>query len=61
MPTNELLKDTTTGHWTGIFPGVAEGNKYRLFVMGPGGAGFKRDPWARELELEGYPDCDCMW
>ena len=60
MPTNELLKDTTTGHWTGFFPGVAEGTKYRFFVIGPGGAGFKRDPWARELELEGYPDCDCI-
>jgi len=44
----------------GLFPGVADGTKYRFFVVGPGGAGFKRDPWARELELEGYPDCDCI-
>ena len=59
-PTNELLRDAATGHWTGFFPGVADGTKYRFFVVGPGGAGFKRDPWARELELEGYPDCDCI-
>jgi hypothetical protein len=25
-------------------------------LWGPGGSGFKRDPWARELELEGDPD-----
>jgi 1,4-alpha-glucan branching enzyme len=57
---NELVKDAKSGHWTGFFPGVADGTKYRLFIVGPGGAGFKRDPWARELELEGYPDCDCI-
>jgi 1,4-alpha-glucan branching enzyme len=55
---NELLRDATTGRWTGFFPGVADGTKYRFFVVGRGGAGFKRDPWARELELEDYPDCD---
>ena len=34
--------------------------KYRFFVVGAGGSGFKRDPWARELELYDYPDCDCI-
>ncbi|GIH97757.1 hypothetical protein ACFFMN_03490 [Planobispora siamensis] len=55
---DELVKDVTTGHWTGYFPGVVDGTKYRFFIQGPGGSGFKRDPWARELELHGYPDCD---
>ena len=26
----------------------------------PGRRRLKRDPWARELELDGYPDCDCI-
>ena len=55
---DELVKDSATGHWTGFFPGVVDGTKYRFFVAGSGGSGFKRDPWARELELYGYPDCD---
>lgn len=55
---DELVKDPATGHWTGFFPGVVDGTKYRFFVAGSGGSGFKRDPWARELELYGYPDCD---
>ncbi len=37
-----------------------DGTKYRYFVVGPRGSGFKRDPWARELELAGYPNCDCI-
>ena len=57
---DELVKDPATGHWTGFFPGVVDGTKYRFFVAGPGGSGFKRDPWARELELYGYPDCDSI-
>lgn len=59
-PQDELVKDMSSGHWTGFFPGVADGEKYRLVVQGPGGGGFKRDPRARELELHGYPDCDCV-
>lgn len=57
---DELVKDTVSGHWTGFFPGVADGEKYRLVVEGPGGGGFRRDPRARELELYGYPHCDCI-
>src|SRR5512135_2018609 len=59
-PSDELVKDPATGQWTGFFPGVVDGAKYRFFIAGPQGAGFKRDPWARELELYGYPDCDCI-
>jgi 1,4-alpha-glucan branching enzyme len=60
QPTDELVKNPATGHWTGFFPGVVDGTKYRFFVVGTDASGFKRDPWARELELYGYPDCDCI-
>jgi 1,4-alpha-glucan branching enzyme len=60
QPDDELVKDAATGHWTGFFPQVVDGTKYRFFVVGPGGSGFKRDLWASELELYGYPDCDCI-
>src|SRR5438067_989001 len=48
------------GRWAGFFPGVTEGSPYRYWTVGPGGQGYKRDPYARELELNGYPDCDCV-
>src|SRR3978361_1507522 len=54
----ELLGDG--GVWTGFFPGVRAGAKYRFHVDGTGGSGLKRDPHARELELYGYPDCDAL-
>ncbi|MGH8337561.1 MAG: 1,4-alpha-glucan branching protein, partial [Gammaproteobacteria bacterium] len=57
---DELLKDPATGHWTGFFPGVGDGTQYRFFVVGQQGSGFKRDPWARELALHGYPNCNCI-
>jgi len=59
-PSSELVKDTATGHWTGFFPGVVDGTRYRYWVEGPGGAGLKRDPWARELELGDFQDTDCI-
>src|SRR6266496_2760518 len=55
----ELVRDAG-GVWSGFFPGVGAGRKYRFYVVGTGGAGFKRDPYARELELYGYPDCDSI-
>jgi 1,4-alpha-glucan branching enzyme len=57
---DELVKDTVNGHWTGFFPGVTDGTQYRYFIVGKQGLGFRRDPWARELELYGYPDCNCI-
>jgi 1,4-alpha-glucan branching enzyme len=59
-PATELVKDPATGHWTGFFSGVGEGAFYRYYIAGPGGFGFKRDQWARELELFGYPNCNCI-
>src|SRR4051812_19961951 len=59
-PDDELVKDPVSGHWTGFVAGVGDGSKYRFFVVGRARSGFKRDPWARELEFAGYPDCDCI-
>ena len=46
--TNLLTRDAL-GHWRGFVPGVRDRHRYRFWVVGPGGAGFKRDPYAREL------------
>jgi 1,4-alpha-glucan branching enzyme len=54
------LRSDGHGGWSGFFPGVRAGRKYRFYVTGTGGEGFKRDPRARELELYGYPDCDSL-
>ena len=43
-----------------IFPGVKDGDLYRFYVVGQRGPGFKRDPYARELEMDGYPECNCI-
>ncbi|MEA2231630.1 MAG: 1,4-alpha-glucan branching enzyme [Solirubrobacteraceae bacterium] len=59
-PEDELVKDPASGHWTGFVQDVVDGTKYRFLVVGPGGTGLKRDPWARELELYGHPDCDAI-
>jgi 1,4-alpha-glucan branching enzyme len=56
---NKLVRDAK-GYWAGFFPGVTEGALYRFWTIGPAGQGYKRDPRARELELLGYPDCDCI-
>ncbi|HEY5792572.1 MAG TPA: hypothetical protein VIS74_04695 [Chthoniobacterales bacterium] len=61
---DELLVKDASGYWGGFFPGVKDGDLYRFYVAGtaagPVREGFKRDPYARELEMNGYPDCDCI-
>jgi 1,4-alpha-glucan branching enzyme len=60
-PADALARDPASGHWWGFVPGVVDGTPYRFFVTGPGGSELKRDPWARELELEpALADCDCI-
>lgn len=49
------------GHWTGFVPGAADGDRYLFHVVGAGGAGRKRDPYARELtSLPPYPRSECV-
>jgi 1,4-alpha-glucan branching enzyme len=57
---DDLLLGDRNGYWSGFFPGVADGDRYRFYVVGKGSKGFKRDPYARELEMDGYPDCRCI-
>ena len=46
---NFLLIKDASGYWTGFLPNVADGDQYKYYVVGAGGTGFKRDPYAREL------------
>ncbi len=49
------------GHWAGFAPGVVDGQQYKFFVVGEGGEGYKRDPYARELTSDpGYPHSNCV-
>jgi 1,4-alpha-glucan branching enzyme len=47
----DLLVKDARGYWGGFFPGVQENTLYRFWVVGEGSEGFKRDPYARELEM----------
>jgi 1,4-alpha-glucan branching enzyme len=62
-PADLLVKDAND-FWSGFVPGVKEGDLYRFYVVGPAGGseGFKRDPYARELEMRGNPwyPCNCI-
>ncbi|MDB6172793.1 MAG: glycoside hydrolase family 13 domain protein [Chthoniobacteraceae bacterium] len=57
---HDLLTKDSNGYWGGYFPGVTNGTEYRFWVVGSGTSGFKRDPYARELQLYGYPQCNCI-
>lgn len=60
-PDDLLVKDAN-GYWGGFFPGMPDGDLYRFYVVGVGSEGFKRDPYARELEMRGDPwyPCNCV-
>lgn len=58
---DDALVRQRDGTWTGFLPGVVDGSRYRYWVIGAAGAGFKRDPFARELgTFPAFPDCDCL-
>jgi 1,4-alpha-glucan branching enzyme len=46
---NGALSQDGSGYWTGYAPGARVGDRYGFWVVGSGGSGFKRDPYAREL------------
>jgi 1,4-alpha-glucan branching enzyme len=57
----DLLTRQPDGTWTGFMRGLRDGSPYRYWVVGDGGQGFKRDPYARELGTQpAFPDCDCL-
>ena len=45
------------GYWHGFIAGVADGARYKYWITGPAGPGWKRDPYARELL---GPNWDCV-
>jgi 1,4-alpha-glucan branching enzyme len=57
QPTEDrLLNKDASGYWTGFQPGARDGDRYRFWVEGEGSSGYKRDPYARELAPEGFPN-----
>ena len=58
-PERKLLRNVDNT-WSGFVPGVRDGDYYRFYLAGRGSQPYKRDPYARELEFYGYPDCDCI-
>jgi 1,4-alpha-glucan branching enzyme len=57
---NDLLVKDAAGYWAAFFPAVKDGDQYRFYVVGAGSEGLKRDPYARELVMDGYPECNCI-
>lgn len=57
---NSQLLNHSDDTWTGFMPGIRDGDLYRFYLAGRGEQPYKRDPYARELEFYGYPDCDCI-
>jgi len=56
---NKLTREEN-GYWSGFVAEVTDGTTYRFWVQGKGSSGYKRDPYARELEFNTYPNCDCI-
>ncbi len=61
---DRLLSKDTNGYWTGFQAGAKDGDQYRFWIVGPtegGTQGYKRDPYARELQQGGdkdqWPNC----
>ena len=59
-PAAEWRLERQGEHFVGFVAPAQDGDCYRYWVVGPDGEGPKRDPHARELEWQGYPDCDCI-
>lgn len=57
QPTDDrLLAKDANGYWGGFQAGAKDGDPYKYWVIGPGSSGDKRDPRARELSANGFPD-----
>src|SRR6266446_3383000 len=54
---DRLLGKDGHGYWTGYQDGARDGDLYRFWVQGEGSSGYKRDPYARELDPKGFPNC----
>ena len=54
---DRLLQKDPRGYWTGFQDGARDGDRYRFWVEGKGSSGYKRDPRARELDPQDFPNC----
>jgi 1,4-alpha-glucan branching enzyme len=54
---DRLLQKDARGYWTGFQDGARDGDRYRFWVRGKGSRGYKRDPRARELDPQNFPNC----
>ena len=45
------------GHWWGFVQGAKDRDRYKFWIVGETGGGWKRDPYARELE---WDSGDCI-
>jgi 1,4-alpha-glucan branching enzyme len=52
-----LLTRDERGYWSGFIPCVQDRDRYKFYVVGVGGEGAKRDPYARELATPFPSDC----
>ncbi len=57
---DRLLGRDAAGYWTGFQAEAQDGDLYRFWVVGAGSSGYKRDPYARELASDGFPDCSSI-
>jgi 1,4-alpha-glucan branching enzyme len=57
---DRLLQKDARGYWSGYQDGARDGDRYRFWVQGAGSSGYKRDPYTRELEPQGFPNCFCI-
>ncbi len=48
------------GYCTAFEPGAADGFLYRYYVVGDDSSGYKRDPYARELKNDVFPNCNSV-
>lgn len=55
------LQSIGGGHWAGLIPEAQRNQAYMFFIIGRGGEGEKRDPYARELTFQPpFPECRCI-
>jgi 1,4-alpha-glucan branching enzyme len=55
--TPALLNRDDHGHWLGFIPGVRDRQRYMFYIVGDGGEGPKRDPYAREPQTPFPSEC----
>jgi 1,4-alpha-glucan branching enzyme len=54
-PDDALVENADSHHWTGFFPEVVDGTRYRFWVVGEGGAGPKQSSWMPSIALSTSP------